>query len=249
MLNKILYSYFSLAALTALVQKIVNLLSAKIADNQMVAALLARLQPQLETALQAIGSSRKQPLTEIIRQADMRRDNSFMSLRNHVRAGLRRENESYRTACEALWIEFEKNGLRLDKFSREKQTAAVNSLLNDLGKPENQNHLKTTHATKWAEELDNNNKTYVTTTQERSALRSSDDTVKDETAFKDLKISLDLLDNMLNAMYAMNTPEGIASVIEEISQYISEANTSAKISKSNRSNGDEDEDAPTPEVD
>ena len=74
----------------------------------MVITLLARFQPQLETAIQAIGSTTKTPLTVIVKAADLRRDNSFRSLRDHVKAGLNRENETYRSACEALWPEFEK---------------------------------------------------------------------------------------------------------------------------------------------
>lgn len=83
-MKKILFSYFTLAALTALVQKIVNLLNAQLPKHQMVQTILMRFQSQLQTALQAIGSTIKQPLTEIVTTADKRRDNSYKSLRNHI---------------------------------------------------------------------------------------------------------------------------------------------------------------------
>lgn len=239
MLTKILYSYYALASLTALVQKIVNLLSSTFPDDPMIAAILTRITPKLEVAVQAIGSTTKQPLTERVNAADATRDNSFRSLRDHIKAGLRRENETYRTACEALWIEFEKNGLQLFSFPREKETAGLDSLLSDLRQAKNEPHVITTRITKWMEELDNGNKAYVKATQERSAARSTDDTVGDEVAFKDLKASLDLLENVLNTLYAMNTPEGIAPVAEEVSQYIHEANTAAKLGKSKPDNSDD----------
>lgn len=233
MLNKIRYSYFTLAALTALVQKIVTLLSTKLPDNQMVITLLARFQPQLETAIQAIGSTTKTPLTVIVKQADLKRDNSFRSLRDHVKAGLNRENESYRSACEALWPEFEKNGTQIDRLPREKQTAATESLLADLQKNKNQPHLLTTNTTDWVSELDNDNRAYVTATTQRSSERSTDDTVLDHEAFKALRTSLDLLENILNTMQAMGDPVDVDEVVAEISQYIAEANAAAKQSKGN----------------
>lgn len=247
MLTKISFSYFTLAGLVALVQKIVNLLKTKLPEDQMVATFITRIEPKLATALQAIGSSTKQPLTEKITLADLRRDNSYRSLRDHIRAGLRRENDTYREACEALWPIFEKNGLKLYNIAREKETAGIDSLLNDAEKPEYEAHIKTTKTTAWFTELDTDNQTFVAATQERSAVRSTDDTQHDSTAFKGLKISLDLLENMLNTLLAMNMPEGIAEVVAEVSQYISEANTSAKISKSKRSNDNDDETTPPDE--
>lgn len=238
MLNKIRYSYFTLAALTALVQKIVSLLNSKLPENQMVIKLLARFQPQLETALQAIGSTTKTPLTEIVKAADLRRDNTYCSLRDHVKAGLNRQNETYSSACEALWPEFEKNGLKLYNMARDKQTAAIDSLLADLLKPKNQAHLATTNTIEWVGELDNDNQAYVAASTQRSADRSTDDTIQDSEAFKDLKTSLDLLENVMNTMQAMGDSEGIDEVVAEVSQYIAEANAAAKQSKSssNKSN-------------
>lgn len=234
MFNKISFSYFSLAALTALVQKIVKLLSTKLPDNQMATTFITRISPQLATALQAIGSTSKQPLTKKAKQADLRRDNSYRSLRDHIDAGMLRQNETYRVACETLWTVFEKNGLKLYDIAREKETAAIESLLKDLGKPEYVEPIKITKIASWIAELNTDNQAYVTVSVERSAIRASDDTVNDQNAFKDLKISLDLLENILNTMLAMNMPEGIDEIVAEVSQYISEANTAAKQSGANK---------------
>ncbi|WP_319229527.1 DUF6261 family protein [Draconibacterium orientale] len=241
-MKKIYYSYFTLAALTALVQKIVMLLGSNLAESPLMANILTRLIQQAETAVQAIGSTKKTPLTEIVTAADLRRDNTYRSLRDTIQAGLRRQNEAYRTACEALWPVFEKNDLKLYNMSREKQTAATESLLADLRKPENAPHLATTHTTDWLTELDNDNKAYVTATTQRSAARSADDTVQDAEVFKDLKTSLELLENILNTMQAMHEPQNIDEVVAEVSQYIAEANAAAKQSQNNSSNDKNDND-------
>lgn len=239
-MKKIYFSYFTLAALTALVQKIVMLLGSNLAESPLMANILTRLIQQAETAVQAIGSTKKTPLTEIVTAADLRRDNTFRSLRDTIKAGLRRQNEAYRAACEALWIEFEKNGLQLYTIPRDTETAAINSLLADLQKPEHAAHLATTNTSDWLTELDNDNQAYVAASAQRSAERSADDTVRDAEAFKDLKTSLELLENILNTMVAMNDPAGIDAIVAEISQYITEANTAAKQGQSTTEEEDEE---------
>ena len=240
MLEKIRYSYFTLAALTALVQKIITLLGLKLSESQLVTTLLARIVPQVETALQAIGSTIKQPLTEIVQAAELKRDNTFRSLRDTIKAGLMRQNEAYRNACEALWSEFEKNGLMLYRYANDNETAAINSLLADLRKPENAPHLVTTNTTDWVTELDTDNQAYVAASAQRSAARSADDTIHDAEAFKDLKTSLELLENILNTMQAMGEPADIDEVVAEVSQYITEANAAAKQSQSNSGDNEEE---------
>ena len=239
MVLKILFSLFSLAQLTALAQRIRNLLSERFPDHPMLGPVLAQLDAHLALAIQAIGSTTKQALTKMVRTADSKRDNSFRSLRDHVEAGLRRENEAYRLACEALWSEFEKNGTKLHSLSYDEQTAGVNSLLVDLSKPGNLAHLATIHAVEWKDELDRDNQGFVATTKERSAIRSEDDTPTDKSALMALRISVELLVNVLNSLYALNNLEGIRGAVIEINQYIREASTAARLGGTQASGNEE----------
>ena len=231
MMNKILYSYFNLARLTTLARKVQRLLVSKFSDHPMISTVLTSMDAKLDISVQSVGSTRKQPLTKVVRVADLKRDNSFLSLRDHIQAGLRRENESYRKACEALWPEFEKNDLKLYNKSDGEETTAVDSLIKDLNKPENQPFLATVHATQWLEELEGDNQAFKVASQQRSAVISTDETVADQEAFDQLKVLLDLLGHVLTALFAMNDPEGIREVVDEVNQYIREANASAKQSK------------------
>ena len=232
MLIKILYSYFTLANLIALANKIRSLLSSKFSDQQMINTVLNRMEADLEQAVQAIGSSTKQALTHTIQAADEKRDNSFRSLRDHVKSGLLRENDEYRTACEVLWALFEKNNLQLHRLGYGEETAAIDSLLNDLLKPENQLYLQAINITGWVDELNRDNQAFVAVSKKRSVSRSADDTVADEVAFKQLRVTLNLLENVLNTMSVMNDPENVHEVVAELNQYIRESNASAKQSKS-----------------
>ena len=229
---KILYSHFSLSRLVSLSQRILQLLSPRYPDHPMISSLLATIQVKLDQAVQAVGSSTRQSLTSLVREADQRRDNSYRSLRDHVAAGLLRENETYRLACEFLWPLFEKNGLDLYYASDDEETAAITSLLKDLDKLTVLSYLETIHAVEWKAELERDNQAFVRLSQERSAVRSADDTVTDKVAFDQLRASLDLLCNMLNALYALDEPDGIRATVEELDQSIREATAAARQSGS-----------------
>ena len=231
MITQILYSYFSLERLHALSGKIVELLQLKFAEQEMIATVLEPLAPQMATALKAIGSSKKQPLTPTIRLADRARDDSFISFKDTIKAGLRRHNEAYREACEALWSVIEKNNTKLYDLPDDDETSVIDSLIADLSTPRNQAYLALINATEWLNELDEDNKAFTATRVQRSVTRSSDDTVSDRRAFADLQSSLILMSNVLTSLYLVNKPEGIREAVAEINQYISEANAAAKQSR------------------
>lgn len=149
-----------------------------------------------------------------------------------------RQNEPYRLACEALMGIFEQNNLSLYRLGHSEETSAIESLLDDLNMPENLAHLETVGAVAWKEELERDNQAFIDVVRQRSASRSDDDTLTDSEAFKQLKTTLDLTEDILNALYSMNDPEGIRGAVDEINQYIREANAVAKQSQPHSPNGE-----------
>ena len=129
MITRILYSYFTLGNLTALAQKINQFLVSKFPDHPMISGVLTDMGPKLKISLQSVGSSTKQPLTKIVREADRKRDDSYISLKDHVHSGLRRQNETYRQACKALWAVFEKNNLKLYNLADNDESVMIESLV------------------------------------------------------------------------------------------------------------------------
>lgn len=234
MLNKIIYSLYSLNNLSALARKMRNLLAEKFPSEAIVISLLAKIDQAQTVAVQAIGSSTKQTLTALVRSTDRSRDNSYASLRDHVWAGLRRENEAYRLACEALWPLFEKNNTQLGFLANDKETQAIESLLSDLRTGHGPAHLATINASAWIEELDRDNKAFVAAQQQRASVKTEDTTVTDAKAFKQLSTSLELVNSAMDGL-TMMAVEGVAEVAAELNTYIGEANTNARKKKNHSS--------------
>ncbi|WP_163718224.1 DUF6261 family protein [Mangrovibacterium lignilyticum] len=231
MLLKIIYSLYSLMNLSALARKVRNLLSTAFPTDPIVISLLAKIDVAQAVAVQAIGSSTKQNSTAMVRSADTSRDNSYVSLRNHVSAGLRRENADYRAACEALWPLFEKNDTTLYYFPDGEETQAIESLLTELKAGDGPAHLATVNATEWLDELDRDNQAFVAAQQQRAANRSTDTTVTDAEALKQLEAALNLMNSVMDSLSMMEAA-GVQAVATELNEYIAEANANARNSKS-----------------
>nr|WP_321453835.1 DUF6261 family protein [uncultured Carboxylicivirga sp.] len=228
MILKIHYSYFSLSALVALSQKTVGLLESRFPDNEIIKSVLPQIHEAHSVSLQAIGSSTKNLISVSVKQSDTKRDNCFMSLKNHVEAGLRRENDVYQNACNTLWPFFVKNNVKMYGLPYDDQTSATRSLIKDLKLPENKEHIQTVNVVEWLNELETANNEFIDVQKQRSVSRIKDDTIRDAEAFKKLRQLLDMLESVLNTLYLINDPEGIQDAVKEINQYISEANTAAR---------------------
>ncbi len=228
MTEKIVYSVYNLARLLSLAQLIKDHYAEKFPTNPLMLALISKLDAAIAVAAKAVKSSTKSTLTKEVQQADLDRDDSYISFRNHVKSGLRRKNEAYRTACEAIWVLLEKNGTSLYKLSNDEETGVITSLMNDLNTDEIKAHLETVHATEWLAELGRDNATFISKRKERADTRSEDDTQLDEEAFLQLRAMLDLAGSTLDTMLTLDNVEGLEAAIESSNQYIREANAAAR---------------------
>jgi hypothetical protein len=120
------------------------------------------------------------------------------------------------------------------------ETAAIKSLVTDLDNEKARAHLSTIHALELMHELDDANNDFVATTKNRSKKRVDDNIPTNMVAFQQLKGSLGLVCSALDAMLAMNQPEGIQETVAVGNQYIKEAHAAARQSvKKPRTNQDE----------
>jgi hypothetical protein len=240
MMIKILFSLISLGSLITLAEKFRLLLINKFSDNPMINSVLNHLGNSMHSANKALNDAKKNPLTKTVKEADTARGDLYISLRDHVTAGIRRRNKDYRDACLELYPILEQNNLRLHYLGYDEETAAIKSLVTDLDNEKARAHLSTIHALELMHELDDANNDFVATTKNRSKKRVDDNIPTNMVAFQQLKGSLGLVCSALDAMLAMNQPEGIQETVAVGNQYIKEAHAAARQSvKKPRSNQDE----------
>jgi hypothetical protein len=241
MMIKILFSLFSLGSLIALAEKFRLLLVNQFTDNPMVNSVVNHLVNSMDSAKKALNDAKTNPLTKIVKEADTARDDLYIALRDHVTAGIRRRKNDYREACLELYPIFEQNNLMLYHLGYNEETAAIKSLVTDLDNENARACLSTINALELMHELDDANNDFVATTKKRSKQRADDNIPTDIAAFQQLKGSLGLVCSALDAMLAMNQPEGIQQTVAVGNQYIKEAHAAARQSiKKPRKDQDKD---------
>ncbi len=228
MTEKIVYTVYDLGRLIRLAQKLREQYATQFPTNSLLIALVAKLDEAIAVGLKAVNSTTKQTLTEQVQFADVARDDSYFSLREHVKAGLKRQNETYSEACKALWAILQKNGLQLYKLPYDNETTAIDSLMSDLNTDEMKAHLETIHATDWLAELVRDNATFVAKQTERGTVRSEDTTALDTVAFRQVRAMLELTCSTLDTMLSLDSVDGLAAAVAATNQYIHEANVAGR---------------------
>lgn len=195
---RIPFTVIPLAGLVTMAERTLAIVRQQHPEVAMLTTPLSNLEAAIGVAVQALGSSRSLQKTVTVQQADRDRDNSYESLRNSIRAGLRRNNPAYREACERLLILFSKNNLELARLSYDAQTAALLSLFADLSTLQAVADLATIHATEWLQELKSDQERFEQAVSERGSERVQSQVPTDESARMQLIPALKALYKLLD---------------------------------------------------
>lgn len=221
MIKKIPYSYFSLKSLASFADQVISIVEKSHAEELMLAGMVQAIRESREKAIQAINSTLKEDLTEQVIQLDAQRDDSFVSLRNHIDAGLlRHRHPEYQEACKRLSVIFLKNGRMLNKLGYQEQSAALSSLFMDLSDASAMEDLKNIHALEWLEELKKDQEEFLIVYTQRGEEKAGKDIPRDEDAFKELKTAMDNLFILLNAFQISKQVSGLDATIDTINESI-----------------------------
>lgn len=188
MINTIPYTLIPLSGLTTLSERSLQTVQTNHPDEAFFIKNINRLQQAIERATIAVGSSRMAEGTKSVTNADIDRDNSFDSLRDHVKAGLKRNNAQYKMACERLFTIFKKNNLNLSRLPYDQETGALMSLFTDLSDTQSVTDLATIHATEWLQELKSDQSGFEEAVKTRASEKVDAQDVPTDAAAKEMLI-------------------------------------------------------------
>lgn len=178
MTQNIPYSYFDLGKLTTLANDLLALTNSAYGDTPTLQPTLAALMTALEGAKASLGTDSTESLTASVQEADDLRDDSFRSLRDHIRAGLRRHaNPAYQQACGRLHAIVQRHGSRLYYQPYANESALLASLFQELAEAQSVTDLATIHATDWLAELQNDETRFLKVWKARNDQKVQADTV------------------------------------------------------------------------
>ncbi|MEM9339593.1 MAG: DUF6261 family protein [Bacteroidota bacterium] len=221
--SQIPFSLLSIEAVLELATQAGETISAKHADDPLLSTPLQALDEPKQQATLAIGSSRKQELTEQVNEADRMRDRGFIGFRKHVEADQYNDwIPKVKEAADRILDIIQQHGTRLHEEGLTVQSALMTSLFEDLDAEAAKADLATLRLTRWIEELKEMQTNFADLFRQRNELESIKD-IPTKAAAKDSlveKISivlngLDFLTNTQPDTYA-DTSKLVTEIVNRI---------------------------------
>lgn len=174
--SKIPFSLLSVEAVLELATQTGDTISSNHADDPLLSSSLTALAEPKEQATLAIGSSRKQELTEQVNDADRKRDRGFIGFRKHVEADQYNDfNADVKQAADNILDIIQKHGTRLHEEGLTVQSALMTSLFEDLDSDSAKADLDKLNLTNWISELKTMQSEFADLFQQRNELESAKD--------------------------------------------------------------------------
>lgn len=172
--NKIPFSLLSLEAVLELATQTGETISSRHVDDPLLSSSLAGLDQPRQQATLAIGSSRKQELTDQVNEADRKRDRGFIGFRKHVEADQYSDwNTDARQAANNLLDIIQTHGTRLHEEGLTVQSALMTSLFDDLDSDQAKADLATLSLTDWIAQLKTMQTEFATLFQQRNEIETA----------------------------------------------------------------------------
>ncbi|MEM9337614.1 MAG: DUF6261 family protein [Bacteroidota bacterium] len=174
--SQIPFSLLSVEAVLELATQTGETISSKHADDAMLSNPLQALDEPKQQATLAIGSSRKQELTEQVNEADRMRDRGFIGFRKHVEADQFNDwSPKVKEAADRILDIIQQHGTRLHQEGLTVQSALMTSLFEDLDAEAAKTDLATLRLTRWIEELKEMQNKFADLFRQRNELESVKD--------------------------------------------------------------------------
>jgi hypothetical protein len=208
-------------------------------------AQFERLHKKLNDANEEFSNSlfvlRKSPHTAILAQKDDRRDEVYKGLRNVVSAHLYHSQHEINSAAHQIFELIKTHGYSLYRYGYQKETAAINSLLNDLAKPNYTKMVELIGATAWVEGLAKAQKEFEECYTQRVA-EEGKNIVEPSTEIR--KAVIDNLEKLLmyieTQLFICEKPDQWGSLSANIQRVISDTNTIARNRRTRKENKTEE---------
>ena len=229
MVSKISFSTFELSELNTLARQLSAILSEVYSDQPTLTPALQAVKEALALGDSALATPRGEALTEAVQQADSRRDDSYMGLRDHIAAGMRRHSlPAYQEACTRLKKAFDLHGNALHRESYAKESALLASLFKELSGPGATADLATIQATEWLQELQTDETAFLALYAQRDDERAVTERTTDQEAKQRLRQALEMLVTIINGLHLGGLLPNSGAVIDRLNQRIERSTAQAR---------------------
>lgn len=240
--HKLIMKHFNLTSsiltsdeLSTLINRIVAECIQNNADDLQMQRLTAFLLQQNQTLTDSLFAVRKSPHTALLLEKDDHRDEVFKGLRNFITAHLYHPREEVRQASVQLHELIKKHGFGLYRFGYQKESAAINSLLMELAKPNYAEMITKLGANDWVKALISAQADFEKCYSNRVA-EEGKEIVEPSTEMR--KLAIESLEKLLmyieTQLFISETPDRWGTLSANLQRIIGDTNAAARIRRTHK---------------
>lgn|GEM_PF-1069684 len=213
--------------------RISDVVSVHVATERLLGLVLSHAAEVVEQAHRAFGISQANPLTRVVAEKDMKRDELFTSLGNFIRGEQSHDDPEKAAAARLLYRHFKKQGLNLVERSYAVESSRLKALFLDLMTPESQAASELLGISGRVGALINAENEFFALHQQLTHSKAQDDAPAVNEILKPLRVSLFHILAYVEIGFAME-PDNWANCVGELNEIITEFVARARARRTRR---------------
>ncbi len=200
MFDKMIFGLLRINEMLGYSNEIKTYLAASGLEALPIKPLVDKFVTNQEEALAASNRNRSSKYTQLLRDKDTRRDESFIAFRNLMEANTHRSNESTVAAADVICRIIRAHGWTLYAEGKKVQSAKMASFVKELNLDENQASIASLKANAWYNEMVEDNASYSQLLEEKAKVEGGEIDYDIESVHKNLRLSIDELFETITVM-------------------------------------------------
>lgn len=208
-------------------------------DNELLNQLNGKLKESNHQLTASLNRKLSNDDTPRVWELETLRDRGLKAFFNTVKGGTFRLNDEFSTNAEKIYEVIKRHGLAMYRLPHLEQTATMNSMFDELSKPEFIGALEATNTQVLLDEIKAANQNFLTALNERS----EDTAAREEiillvVARTEVREGLEQTQNYVNTLSELMDGSEIKTLKKELAEIISKANANIKARISRGGDGD-----------
>jgi hypothetical protein len=193
MIIKLVFSMLRLNEFLSYCGEIIAFLKAMDKEGLQIDTIIDGFDSNYEKAIEIANRNRSSRFTELLKEKDHRRDESYIAFRNMIEACTHRKSADLAKTAENLCVLLRSHDWSLQRLGRAEQSAKLASLAKELSSVENTQALASLSATEWYQDLLDDNAAFLQLQEDKTKAQASEEDYDSLEVYKELKLACEQL--------------------------------------------------------
>ncbi|MUP39177.1 DUF6261 family protein [Labilibaculum euxinus] len=230
-MKNVSYYLFSHNALYTFIGGVIDLVKKVDSDELGVTVFLKNTESTCEKFEYALQRDLVNPFTQLLFEADQKRDNRFLGFKGYVAIGKYHESEAWNKAAAEIEVLIDRYGGDLYKMAVAEETAVLDNLISDLNAEPYATAIRTIQGKEWMDFMVLANQEYKDLSLQRSELNNTNTNTLGDSRKPAVNAVKSLL-SMISLLNQATANPVLSTLIEQLDNHIAKSMASARLSYS-----------------